>query len=188
MSVTLRTHARIAWRVMPALLAAALAACGSFDQGTRGLADALTLYRPEVVQGNFVSKEQVDALQTGMTRLQVRDTLGTPLVTSLFHADRWEYVFTMQRQGVPPQRYRLTVYFEGDALARFEGDDMPSETEFVQRISRERKIKVPPLEATEEQLARFPVTPAAAAPEGVASAPAAEPQPALSYPPLEVAR
>ena len=188
MSVTLRTHVRMTARVMPALLAAALAACGSFDQGTRGIADAITLYRPEVVQGNFVSKEQVAALQPGMTRLQVRDTLGTPLVTSLFHADRWDYIFTMRRQGIEPQRYRLTVFFQGDALARFDGDDMPSETEFVQRISRERKIKVPPLQATEEQLAKFPVAPAATAPDGAASAPAAEAQPALSYPPLEVAR
>lgn len=171
---------------MPALLAAALAACSSFDQGTRGIADALTLYRPEVVQGNFVSKEQVEALQPGMTRLQVRDVLGTPLVTSLFHADRWDYIFTMRRQGVPPQRYRLTVFFKDDALERFDGDDMPSETEFVQRISRERKIRVPPLQATEEQLARFPL--AATAPADGASAPSTEPQPALSYPPLEAGR
>ncbi len=184
MSVTLRTHARMTARVMPALLAAALAACSSFDRGTRDVADAITLYRPEVVQGNFVSKEQVAALQPGMTRLQVRDILGTPLVSSVFHSDRWDYVFTMKRQGVDPQRYRLTLFFQGDALDRFDGDDMPTEAEFVQRISRQRKIKVPPLQATEDQLAKFPVTPAATAPDGAAS----EAQPALSYPPLEVAR
>lgn len=183
MSVTLRTHARMTARVMPALLAAALAACSSFDRGTRDVADAITLYRPEVVQGNFVSKEQVAALQPGMTRLQVRDILGTPLVSSVFHSDRWDYVFTMKRQGVDPQRYRLTLFFQGDALDRFDGDDMPTEAEFVQRISRQRKIKVPPLQATEDQLAKFPV-PAATAPDGAAS----EAQPALSYPPLEVAR
>ena len=70
-------------------------------------------------------------------------------------------------------------------LERFEGDDMPSETEFVQRISRERKVKVPRLEATEEQLAKFP---AAAGPAGAASAAPAAAQPAGSYPPLEPAR
>jgi outer membrane protein assembly factor BamE len=47
-----------------------------------------------VVQGNFVSREQVEFLKPGMTRQQVRDVLGTPLVASLFHADRWDYVFT----------------------------------------------------------------------------------------------
>lgn len=172
-------------RVMLAMLVATLAACSSFDSATRNLADSITLYRPEVVQGNFVSKEQVAALSPGMTRVQVRDTLGTPLMTSLFHGNRWDYVFTMKRQRVDPQHYRLTVYFKDDLLERFEGDEMPSETEFVQRIGRERKIRVPQLEATEEQLARFPApsaTPAAAASEPGQAAPAG------SYPPLEPAR
>ena len=136
MSLTSRIPARAIAGAMLAVLTAALGACSSFEQGTRGIADALTLYKPEVVQGNFVSKEQVAALQPGMSRVQVRDTLGTPLVTSVFHADRWDYVFTMRRQRVEPQNFRLTVFFKGDALERFEGDEMPSETEFVQRISR----------------------------------------------------
>ena len=179
-------HVRAIARVMPVVLAAALGACSSFDQGTRNLADALTLYRPEVVQGNFVSREQVGALQPAMTRLQVRDILGTPLITSLFHEQRWDYVFTMQRQGVAPQRYRLTVFFNGDVLERFDGDDMPSETEFVQRIGRERKLKVPVLEASEEQLAKFPTSSPGGA-DGAADA-AETAQPAASYPPLEPAR
>ena len=188
MSVTPRIHARMTARVMPALLlATTLGACSSLNQGTRGVADAITLYRPEVVQGNFVSREQVSALQPGMTRLQVRDILGTSLVSSLFHNDRWDYVFTMKRQGVDPQRYRLTVFFQGDALERFEGDEMPTEAEFVQRIGRQRSVKVPPLEATEDQLAKFPVAAqTATAAEATASAPSA--QPALSYPPLEPGR
>ena len=186
MSVPLRTHARMTARVMfAALMAAALGACSTFDEGTRSIADAITLYKPEVVQGNFVSKEQVAALQPGMTRLQVRDILGTPLVTSLFHGDRWDYVFTMRRQRVEPQNYRLTLFFKDDLLERFEGDDMPSESEFVQRISRDRKVKVPRLEATEEQLAKFPP---AAGPAAAASAAATAAQPATSYPPLEPAR
>ena len=49
----------------------------------------ITPYKVDVVQGNFISKEQVDLLKPGMTRAQVRDVLGTPLLTSVFHADRW---------------------------------------------------------------------------------------------------
>ncbi len=173
---------------MLAVLVSALGACASFDSATRSVADVLTIYRPEVVQGNFVSKEQVAALQPGMTRLQVRDVLGTPLMASLFHGDRWDYVFTMKRQGVEPQHYRLTVFFDGDALARFDGDEMPSETEFVQRIGRERKIKVPVLQATEEQLAKFPAAGAAAEPAAAASEPTAQATPGGSYPPLETTR
>ena len=51
-------------------------------------------------------------MRPGMTRVQVRDTLGTPLTTSIFHADRWDYVFTMKRVRVEPQKYRLTVFFK----------------------------------------------------------------------------
>ena len=182
MSLTSRIPARAIAGAMLAVLTAALGACSSFEQGTRGIADALTLYKPEVVQGNFVSKEQVAALQPGMSRVQVRDTLGTPLVTSVFHADRWDYVFTMRRQRVEPQNFRLTLFFQGDVLERFEGDTMPSETEFVASLgSRSGKGKVPVLEATEAQLARFP------APERAAKAPPAPPAEAApaSYPPLE---
>lgn len=167
-----------------ALLLAGLAGCGTVDQATRGMADVLTLYKPEVVQGNVITSEQVAVLRPGMTRLQVRDILGTPLMASLFHADRWDYVFTMKRQGVEPQHYRLTLHFRGDALARFDGDDMPSETEFVERISRKRKIKVPELEATEAQLERYGPPESHAAPTP-GNAPDAPPPPPGSYPPLE---
>jgi outer membrane protein assembly factor BamE len=116
-------------------------------------ANWLTPYRIDVIQGNFISKEQVELLRAGMIREQVKATLGTPLITSLFHADRWDYVFTLQRKGVPAQSYRYTVFFKGDVLDRFEGDAMPSENEFIAQLDSKRKLgKVPVLEATEEQL------------------------------------
>ena len=162
-----------------------LAGCSSFNRATESMAGALTMYKPEVVQGNFISSEQVQALRPGMTRVQVRDILGTPLTASIFHADRWDYVFTMKRMKVEPQQYRLTVFFKGDAMDRYEGDEMPSETEFVNRISPKRANKVPNLEASEEQLARF------APAEGTAQAAAEAETPApasTSYPPLESTR
>jgi outer membrane protein assembly factor BamE len=82
----------------------------------------------------------------------VRELLGTPLVTSVFHADRWDYVFTLKRQGVEPQQRKLTVFFKGDQLERFEGDTMPSEPSSSPRWAAAQAGKVPVLEATEEQL------------------------------------
>jgi outer membrane protein assembly factor BamE len=160
----------------------AMAGCSSLNGAGSRLASVVTPYRVDVVQGNFVSREQVEALQAGMSRQQVRDILGTPLVTSLFHANRWEYVFTLKRPGQEIETRKLTVFFQGDVLERFEGDTMPSETEFVASLgSRSGKGKVPVLEATEAQLARFP------APERAAKAPPAPPAEAApaSYPPLE---
>ena len=139
---------------LAAAAAALLAGCGTFDNASNRIAGAFTPYRIEVVQGNFISREQVQALQPGMSRQQVRDILGTPLVSSLFHADRWDYVFTLKRQGVEPQQRRLTVFFEADRLARTEGDTMPSEAEFVAAIgAKPRDARTPVLEASPEQLA-----------------------------------
>ena len=167
----------------PVLAAAAaavlLAGCGSMQEVGRSVASAVTPYRIEVVQGNFVSREQVQALQQGMSREQVRQILGTPLVSSMFHGDRWEYVFTLKRQGVEPQRRQLTVWFKDDRMDRVEGDTMPSEAEFVSTLDNRRKGgKVPRLEATEEELRAFP--------RSAQPAPAPAPAPATAnYPPLE---
>ena len=171
-------------RMAVALAAAAMAGgCGSFDSMSQRIAGSVTPYKVEVVQGNFVSREQVAALKAGMSRQQVRDVLGTPLLTDAFHANRWDYVFTLKRQGVPPQARKLTVYFKGEQFDRVEGDEMPTEAEFVASLDNRRKdAKVPVLQASEESLKKFSSAPSAPAP----AASAAEP-PAISanYPPLE---
>jgi outer membrane protein assembly factor BamE len=156
--------------------------CGSFDGASQRIAGLVTPYRVEVVQGNFISKEQVEALKPGMSRQQVRDILGTPLVTSVFHGNRWDYVFTIRRKGVVSQERKLTAFFKGDLLDHFDSDPMPTEAEFVATLDTRRpEPKTPVLEASEEVLKQF-----AAGEPAVASKPVAEPPPvAASYPPLE---
>ena len=155
-------------------IAAALAGCNSIDGAAHRVANVITPYKIDVVQGNFVSKEQVEALQPGMSRQQIRDILGTPLVTSVFHGDRWEYVFTIKRPGVESQIRKLTVYFNGDSFARAEGDEMPSESEFVASLKGMKGTpKIPPLEASEAQLAKFPVRNNAEAEQAAANLPPA---------------
>ncbi len=161
-----------------------LVGCSAFNGASKSIANFATPYRIEVVQGNFVSREQVEALRPGMGRQQVREILGTPLITSLFHDDRWDYVFTLKRPDVEPQTRRLTVFFTGDVLDRHEGDEMPTETEFVASLdSRKGKGKVPALEATEQQLARYPAKALTPAEKAADAAPAAAST--RSYPPLE---
>ncbi len=173
-------------RLRLGIVLAALAAtgCGTLDGASRSFAGLFRPYRVEVVQGNFVSSEQVALLKPGMSRLQVRELLGSPLLTSVFHEERWDYVFTLRRGGVEPQQRRLTLYFKGEDLARFEGDPMPSEAEFVASIDnkgRKSTAPVPVLEASPEQLDRLARPSAAPAP----AAPQAPLPP--SYPPLEPA-
>jgi len=160
---------------------AALAGCSSVDGYSRSIVNAITPYKVEVVQGNFISREQVEALQKGMSREQVRNILGTPLVTSLFHADRWDYVFTIKRPGTEPQRRSVVLLFDGDKLTKIDAPELPSEREFVAAISRTSARGTPvALELTPEQLAALPVPPKPPAP------PPEEPTgPVRTYPPLE---
>lgn len=158
----------------------ALSACSSV---TSRLPSVVTPYKIDILQGNVVTREQAAALQAGMSRDQVRDILGSPLLTSVFHADRWDYVFTFRRQGQTPQQRRLTAFFKADVLERFEADELPSEAEFVASLDAGRKFgKVPSLQATEAQLKAFDDRNKTTAPVEPA-APAAAP--ATSYPPLE---
>jgi outer membrane protein assembly factor BamE len=160
---------------------ASLVACGSLNGASNRIAGVVTPYKMDVVQGNFVSKEQAAAIKPGMNREQVRSILGTPLLTSVFHADRWDYVFTFKRQGLEPQARKVTVFFKGDALERIEADALPTEAEFVASLDSGRNAgKVPVLEMTEESLKQLPGSTKKAEPKPLAPLPA-------SYPPLESA-
>ncbi len=159
---------------------AALSGCGSFNETSVRIAEIVTPYKLEVVQGNFVASEQLQLLKAGMTRAQVRDLLGTPMVADAFHADRWDYAFSLRRKGVQTQSRRLTVYFKGDVLERFESDPLPTEAEFVASLDTVRKdFVVPVLEATPDSLKTF------AAPVEAPAAAAELPPLPISYPPLE---
>ena len=99
-------------------------------------------YVPDVIQGNFISSEQYAKLEVGMSREQVRQILGTPLLASYFHANRWDYVFEFKRLGekISKER-RVTVFFDGDKVTKFNGDALPTEVELVAEIDNYAKNK-----------------------------------------------
>jgi len=174
---------RLACRLLPLMFAVFATGCSTLNTASSRIASVVTPYQAEVVQGNFVSREQVQLLRPGMTRTQVRELLGTPLLTSLFHQDRWDYVFTLRRKDEVVVSRKLTVFFKADVLDRHEGDEMPTEAEFVTSLQGSRKVgAVPVLELTPEQRAALalPTAPPVATPE--VQTPSSLP---MSYPPLE---
>lgn len=82
----------------------------------------ITPYRMEIQQGNFVTQEMVARLSPGMSKEQVRITLGTPLLMDIFHADRWDYVYSREGQDGQREQRKLVVHFSDGRLARLEGD------------------------------------------------------------------
>ena len=163
-----------------ALLASALAGCGGLPATERFLG-IITPYRIEVVQGNVITSEQIAAAKPGLTRAQVRDVLGSPLLVDPFHVDRWDCVFTIRRQGTEPQLRRVIVRFKADVLDAIEGGaGLPSEHEFVSSIDTFKTARnAPPLVLTDEQIKALPAPVRPPPPEPP------PPVPARTYPPLE---
>jgi outer membrane protein assembly factor BamE len=64
----------------------------------------------------------VSQLWPGMTRDQVRLILGTPLLTDIFHANRWDYVYWHEDAAGKREERRIAVHFQDDKLARLDGD------------------------------------------------------------------
>jgi len=97
-------------------------------------------YRPDIQQGNFVSSEMLSQLKVGQTRDQVRFILGGPLLTSVFHDDRWDYPFYLARGNGELTTSRVSVFFKDDKVERFEGGNLPTEREYIDRIAGPAKV------------------------------------------------
>lgn len=104
-----------------AALAAVAAVLGATTSGC--------VYRVTVQQGNFMEKRNTDQLAVGMTRVQVRYLMGTPMVPSTFNNDRWDYLYYLRVGREKPLQRQLTIFFKDDKVDRIEkyglNPDMP---------------------------------------------------------------
>lgn len=166
-----------------ATMSLVLSGCGIRQIASDGsLLGLVTPYRIDIVQGNVVTREQLALVKPGMSRDQVREILGTPLLTDPFHAERWDFIFTIRRPGTEPQRRSIVAVFDGDMLKKLEMPEgqLPTENEFVAAIDPvKRKIEPRVLELTEAQRKALPVP---ARKDNPTEAPTGATR---SYPPLE---
>lgn len=174
---------RLLRALTPALLAAALlgSGCATRQQSSDSFLGLVTPFKIDIIQGNVVTREQAAAVRPGMSRQQVRDILGSPMLTDPFHGDRWDYVFFIRRPGADTSRRVVVAHFEGNELKRLDVPEaLPTENEFVAAVA---PLKRPPaartLELTEAQRAALPRPPRAEAPAVPAGG---SPR---TYPPLE---
>lgn len=115
-----------------------LAACSSVPNITA----RLTPFRIDVRQGNFVTQEMVAKLKAGQTKDQVRFILGTPLVTDMFHADQWDYVYRFEPGHGQAQERHVVVYFKDDKLARIGGDVVAAKPGAISSQPEQDKMRV----------------------------------------------
>jgi len=127
-------------RVLACIAVIAAPGCSSWGQY---VPETLAVYKLDVNQGNYLSQDMVDKLKVGMTRQQVRLILGTPLVTSAFRDNRWDYVYEYARQGRVREHRQFTVWFADEKLARWEGDEMPQSVVELNRSASDKAMKSP---------------------------------------------
>ncbi len=101
-------------RIKLIFISLALASCSALTD------PLLAPYKMDIRQGNLVTPEMREKLKIGMTKAQVRYVLGSPTINDAFHANRWDYVYRFEHQGKLVQQQNLTLYFEGENLARIE--------------------------------------------------------------------
>jgi outer membrane protein assembly factor BamE len=106
-------------------------------------------YKVGVQQGNWLTKDQVALLQPGMTREQVRFALGTPTLTSVLRANRWDYPYYYRSGNGQVQERVFTVIFDGGQLASWKGDEQPELQPF--QIARQ-EVGISKREAAQDAL------------------------------------
>lgn len=114
-------------------------------------------YKIDIQQGNVVTQEMLAKLKVGMTRAQVRFALGSPLVVDPFRTDRWDYVYSFQKQGKEAERRRVTVIFDEDKLVRIAGDVVPVDGTLVPEKPADKSSTTPAATPADKPAAPKPV-------------------------------
>lgn len=158
--------------VLVTLALALTAACSR--TGIPSPADLPIVYKIDVQQGNLVTQDMLAQLEPGMDKAKVKYVMGTPLVTDTFHADRWDYIYTMQERGGRRSQRRVSLFFTDGKLARVEGNVRPAAGSIAPSTEAQATtVEVP--EAEKSLVEKMKGTVSGDKPESTGKAAAAEP-------------
>jgi len=81
------------------------------------------VYRASISQGNLIKQEDLDQVEVGMTKSQVRFLLGTPMIDDPFSRNRWDYVYYLKigRSDAGQKRW-VSVFFVDEAVNEIRQD------------------------------------------------------------------
>ena len=80
------------------------------------------VHRIDIQQGNIIEEETLHKLTIGMSKERVQFVMGSPLLTDVFHNDRWDYYYSFQKKGDDLKKRHVSLIFERDQLVQIEGD------------------------------------------------------------------
>lgn len=81
------------------------------------------VYRANIAQGNLIKQDDLDQVEIGMTRNQVRFLLGTPMIDDPFQKERWDYVYYL-KVGREEARFTrwVSIFFEDELVSEIRSD------------------------------------------------------------------
>ncbi|MGV2874136.1 outer membrane protein assembly factor BamE [Colwellia sp. E150_009] len=93
-------------------IALSLSACSSW------------VYRIDIPQGNYLEQKNIDKIQIGMTKEQVKFVLGSPVIVDAFDKDTWNYIYRFKsgRSETLDMHKSFTIKFSENKLVSAEGD------------------------------------------------------------------
>ncbi len=110
----------------------------------------IPVYQLEVQQGPILEQSQINKLVPGMTKKQAQFVMGTPTITDNFHPDRWDYIYTLDKNGKRVKTKKLTLFFDQNLLTRIQGDYRPGLKE--EKSTKNKEIIVVPPSQREEKV------------------------------------
>jgi outer membrane protein assembly factor BamE len=117
------------------------------DLGLPSVSKLPLVYRIDVQQGNVVSQTMIAQLHRGMEKKKVQLIMGTPMVSDIFHPDRWDYVYSFSKGGGVADYRRVTLIFEADRLKQIVGDVKAASGPIVVPEHLDQEVEVPKPEA-----------------------------------------
>ena len=69
-------------------------------------------YQVPVLQGNIIEDEDVEQLIQGLSKDQVKYLLGTPLLKSPVHQQRWDYFYSVKVGEAAIKEKKLSLTFD----------------------------------------------------------------------------
>lgn len=81
------------------------------------------MYQAAMSQGNLLDQEDIDQVEVGMTRGQIRFLLGTPMIDDPFHDNRWDYIYYLRigKEDATFKRW-ISIMFDGETVTEVISD------------------------------------------------------------------
>ena len=115
-----------------------LASCSSMSMPKL---PSLAPHKIEIQQGNLITPEMREKIKVGMSSAMVRSILGTPLINDPFHPRRWDYVYSLEKEGRVVEKQRMTLYFDDERLTRIDDSNMPALPQIVTPVPVDPDVK-----------------------------------------------